>query len=91
MAEEVVDARGIDVAGIDQRNVLVNADIKQVRQQADVLAQEQRAIGFGFLPGRVVQVRACAIRRQPLGLKRTNDIITSGILLPLKRFPVLIR
>ena len=54
----------VDVAGIDQRNVLVNADIKQVRQQADVLAQEQGAVVLRILPTLVIQVRAAAVGLQ---------------------------
>ena len=73
MAEEVADFFGLQPALIDQLDVFVDADIKQMRQQADVLAQGQGAIRFGGAPGWVVEMPALAIGAQPQ--LHTNGIV----------------
>ena len=51
-------------AFVGEVGVFVNADVKQVRQQANVLAQRQRTGCLGIAPGGEVQVAFAAICRQ---------------------------
>ncbi|MNX67037.1 hypothetical protein D3C86_981440 [compost metagenome] len=64
MAQEMVDLVRIQPAVAHQLGVLVNADVEQMRQQADILAQRQRAIGLGLVPGRVIQMALLAVSGQ---------------------------
>ena len=64
MAQEMVNLVRIYPAIAHQLGVFVDADVEQVRQQPDILAQRQRAVGLGVGPGRVVQVPALAVGRQ---------------------------
>ena len=50
MAQEMVDLVRIHPAVA--HSVFVDADVEQVRQQPDILAQRQRAVGLGVGPGR---------------------------------------
>ena len=52
MAQEMVDLVRIHPAVAHQLSVFVDADVEQVRQQPDILAQRQRAVGLGVGPGR---------------------------------------
>ena len=63
VAQKVADAGGVDPLVPYQLDVFVNADIEQVRQQPDVLAQGEGAIGFGIGPGRIVKMATLAIGR----------------------------
>lgn len=57
MAQEMADLARIDPAVMHQLGVFVDADIEQVRQQADILAQQQRAGRLGLGPRAIVQMR----------------------------------
>ena len=48
VAQEVVDLLGCEHAVTNELDVLVNAEIEQMRQQANVLSQQEGAVGFGF-------------------------------------------
>jgi hypothetical protein len=48
MTQEMIDLRRIDRAGLRQLDVFVRGDVEQLRQQADVLAQQHRAGRVGL-------------------------------------------
>ena len=61
MTQEVADALGVDPAITHQFHVLVNTDVEQVRQQANVLAQGQGTGLLGVGPRVVIQMAAGGI------------------------------
>ncbi|MPM71676.1 hypothetical protein SDC9_118646 [bioreactor metagenome] len=64
VAEKVVYAAFGNPALVGKGCIFVNADIEQVRQQANVLAQCQSACGLGITPGGEVQMACATIGRQ---------------------------
>jgi hypothetical protein len=61
VAQEMVDARGIEPPLLHQPRVFMDADVEQVRQQPDVLPQRERAGRLGLAPGGEVEMAALPV------------------------------
>ena len=60
VAQEVIDLLGCEQPPCtNELDVLVNAELEQMRQQADVLSQQERAVGFGFRQRRRSRDKTC--------------------------------
>jgi hypothetical protein len=64
VAQEVIDPLRIDPAIAHESRVFVDADVEQVRQQADVLPQRQRAGRFGLGPRTEIEMTARTVLGQ---------------------------